>query len=182
MDGSVDRGAPGARRLRGTVLAALTALLTAVGHLAGGGSLPDLGLLAVLLPALAWPLIAIAERCRGLLATTAVLGAGQLVLHELLTTVHTHHGPTHAAVTDDTSMVAVHAAVTALTVLGLRYADQGIAALGAALHRVVPRRPSPLPVAAGPLAVPVLPDPAVPARTGRLLAATHVRRGPPVCC
>jgi hypothetical protein len=104
------------------------------------------------------------------------------VLHELLTTVHAQHGPTHAAVTDNTAMVAVHAAITALTVVGLRYADRGMAALGAALGRVVPRRQVPLPVADGPLTLPVLPDPAVAARIGRLLAATHVRRGPPACC
>jgi hypothetical protein len=180
MNGPVDSGAPGARRLRGCLLAGLTALLTAAGHLAGGGALPDLGPLAVLLPALAWPLVAVADRCRGLLGTTFLLGSGQLVLHELLATLHTHHHA-HAAVTDDGAMFAMHAVVTVLTVLALRHAERGMAALGAAVRRVVPCRPA-APVADRLLAVLVVPDPAVPAGITRILAATHVRRGPPVCC
>ena len=51
--------------------------------------------------------------------------------------------------------------------------------VGAALRRVVPRRPR-VPVADRPLAVLVLPGADVPASVSRVLAATHVLRGPPV--
>jgi hypothetical protein len=173
--GAADGGALLARRLRGSVLVGFTALLTAVGHLAGGGALPDLGLLVVLLPALAWPVIAVADRCRGPLATTLVLGLGQLLLHTFLTTVHAHHG------VGGSRMLAMHVAVTALSVVGLRSADRGLTALFAALSRVVPRRLAVPPVAVAHLERPVR-GPAVPARIRRALAATHVRRGPPVCC
>lgn len=173
MTGPADGGALLARRLRGCLLVGFTALLTAVGHLAGGGAPPDLGLLVVLLPALAWPVVAVADRCRGPLATALVLGLGQLLLHTFLSTVHAHH---QAA-----PMLGAHAAVTAVSVVGLRWADRGVTALLAALGRVVPRRPAPLPVVVVQPPQPVR-GPAVPARIRRALAATHVRRGPPVCC
>jgi hypothetical protein len=184
MDRTADGGARSARRLRGCALVGLTALLAAVGHVVGGGAAPDLTVLAVLLPLLGWPVVAVADRCRGPLATTAVLGAGQLLLHELMVALHGHH---HAAAAlapappGGTAMVAAHAAATVLAALALRHADRGLTAVGAALRRVVPRRPVP-PPADRPLAVLVLPGPAVPVRIRRALAVTHVRRGPPVCC
>ncbi|MCO1657999.1 hypothetical protein [Pseudonocardia humida] len=173
MNGSTD---PGARRFRGGLLVGLSALLTAVGHLAGGGALPDLAPLAVLLPALAWPVVALADRCRGTVGTLVVLGGGQLLLHELLSTAHSHH-----AAPDDPSMVLTHALVTALTAAALRFADRGMAAVAAALGRVVPRRPPAAP-ADRPLAVLVVPGTDVPAAVRRVLSATHARRGPPVRC
>ncbi|WP_214408280.1 hypothetical protein [Pseudonocardia lacus] len=173
MDGPTD---PGARRFRGGLLVGLSALLTVVGHLAGGGALPDLALLAVLLPALAWPVVALADRCRGTVGTLVVLGGGQVLLHELLSTSHAHH-----AAPDGPSMVAVHAAVTVLTAAALRFADRGMAALGAALRRVAPCRP-PVAPADRPLAVLVVPSDDVLPAVSRLLAATQVRRGPPVRC
>jgi hypothetical protein len=184
MDRAVDGGAPAARRLRGCVLVGLTALLTAVGHLAGGGAAPDLAVLVVLLPLLGWPVVAVADRCRGLLASTAVLGTGQLVLHQLMVLLHGQHpmAPNAmAAMHSDTAMLAAHIVVTLLMVVVLRHADRGVAAVGAALRRVVPRRPVALRVDP-PLTVLVVPGAAVPARIRRALAVTHVRRGPPVCC
>jgi hypothetical protein len=167
---------PGARRLRGGLLVGLAALLSAVGHLAGGGSPPDLALLAVLAPALAWPVVAVADRCRGTAATVAVLGGGQLLLHELLTaTAHAHHQA------DGPAMPAMHALVTAATAAGLRFADRGAAAVAAALRRVVPRR-SPAPRVDRPLPVLAVPDTAASVLGSGFLAATHVRRGPPACC
>ncbi len=182
MDRPVDRGAPWARGFRAGALVSLTALLTAVGHLAGGGPVPDLALLVVLLPLLALPVVAAAERCRGPVGTTAVLGAGQFGLHQVMAAVHDQHHALHGpAALAGPTMVAMHAAVTAVSVLALRHADRGLAALGDALRRVVPRRVLP-PAVDRPLAVLVVPGPAVPARIARALAVTHVRRGPPVGC
>jgi hypothetical protein len=185
MDRTADGGARAARRLRGCALVGLTALLAAVGHVVGGGAAPDLTVLAVLLPLLGWPVVAVADRCRGPLATTAVLGAGQLLLHELMVALHGHHHAAAAALSaappGDAAMVAAHAGATVVAALALRHADRGLGAVGAALRRVVPRRVVP-PPADRPLAVLVLPGPAVPVRIRRALAVTHVRRGPPVCC
>jgi hypothetical protein len=182
MTRAVDGGARFARRLRGGVLVGLSALLTAVGHLAGGGAVPDLAILVVLLPLLGWPVVAVADRCRGPLATAAVLGAGQFLPHQLMVAMHDHHAAgLGAVVPSDTAMLAGHVGATLLMVLVLRHADRGVTAVGAALRRVVPRRPVPARVDR-PLAVLVVPGPAVPARLRRALAVTHVRRGPPVCC
>ena len=67
--------------VRGAVLAALITLLTATGHVVGGGTVVSLSPLAVLVPLLATVLVALAERCRGIVATLLTLGAGQLALH-----------------------------------------------------------------------------------------------------
>ena len=83
--------------LRGAVLAALTAVLTVAGHLAGGGTAPDLSVLVVLLPLAAGGFATVAERSRSGWGALLVLGVGQLVLHrliEMLAPVHLAH---HAA-------------------------------------------------------------------------------------
>ena len=63
--------------MRGTLLAALVTLLTATGHLLGGGTVVDLSPFVVLVPMLATVVVALAERCRGLLRTVGVLALGQ---------------------------------------------------------------------------------------------------------
>jgi hypothetical protein len=78
-------------------------------------------------------------------------------------------------------MLAMHAVATLLTAVALQFADRGLAAVSDALRRAVPRRPVP-PVVERPLAVLAVPSDDVPSTACRILAATHVRRGPPVCC
>jgi hypothetical protein len=167
--------------LRAAALATVSAVLTALGHLAGGGALPDLVVLVVLLPLLAGAFTMLAERSAGVLGTLAALGVGQLVLHQLIELLNPAHHAHHAVASSDTRMVAMHAAATAITAVALRYADRAIAALGAALRRVRPRRPQPL-RADRPLATLATPGPAVSLRLARALAAVQVRRGPPVGC
>ena len=70
---------------------------------------------------------------------------------------------------------------TLITAAALRYADRAIAAVGAALGRVLPRRPRVL-CADRPLATLATPGAAVSLRLARALAAAQVRRGPPVGC
>jgi hypothetical protein len=171
-------GGPGGGVLRGAVLAGLSALLAAAGHAAGGGTLPDLAMLVLLLPLLAWAFTGAARRCHGLGATIAVLSAGQLVLHTAIELLH----PAHPAMpTAGMRMLAMHAVATLFTALALRYADRGAAELAAALRRVLPRRLVP-PPADRPLPVLAVPGPAVPARLARAFAVAHARRGPPVGC
>jgi hypothetical protein len=170
-------GGPGGGVFRGAVLAGLSALLAAVGHAAGGGTVPDMAVLVLLLPLLAWGFTGAARRCRGFAGTIAVLAVGQLVLHYAIELLHASHpspGP-------GTQMLVTHAVATLCTAIALRHADRGAAALAVALRRVLPRRLMP-PPADRPLPVLVLPGPAVPARLARAFAVAHARRGPPVAC
>jgi hypothetical protein len=163
--------------LRGAVLAGLAALLTAVGHTAGGGAVPDLGVLVVLLPLLAGLFTSVAGRCQSLAGTIAVLGVSQVALHYLMELLHPAHEATAAL--RGWQMLAAHAAATILIAAALRYADRAVAGLVAALRRVVRRRLT-LPPADRPLPVLAVPDLAVPLRLAMALAAAHIRRGPPV--
>lgn len=164
--------------MRGCALALLCALLTAAGHTAGGGSLPHLALLIVLMPLLGAALVALADRTTGPVGVVAVLAAGQLALHHLMVLLHPvqQSGP---AVFDTAGMVVMHAVATAVVAVAVRHADAAVAAVVAALRRVLPRRPV-LPVADRPLTVPVPAAPAAGRRLAGALAAAHVRRGPPV--
>lgn len=164
-----------ARVLRGAVLASLSTLLTALGHLAGGGTLPDLGLLVVLLPLLALAVSSTAERVRGPVGTLLVLGGGQFVLHELLEFL----GHDHAGIASGPSMLAGHAVATVLSGLLLRDADRLLSALARALRRVVPRRSAPLPADA-PLRTLAVPAAGVTGHVRRAAVGAVLRRGPPV--
>ena len=126
----------------------------------GGGTLVGLSPLAVLVPLLATVLVALAERCRGILATLVALGAGQLGLHYLLL-VLTTHGHQAPAAFPATTMVAAHAAATLATAVVVAHADAMVTALVAALRRIRPRRPRVGAVDVAPPARPV-PDLAVP--------------------
>ena len=151
--------AGGHRLLRSAALAVLSTLLTAVGHVAGGGTVPDLALLVVLFPLLAGAFVTVAEHCRGVVGMIATLGAGQLALHLLMVLLHPMDHLAEPVVSPGPGMLGLHAAVTLVIAGVLRYADAAAA---------LPTR--------------AVPGPAVPARIARALAVTHVRRGPPVGC
>jgi hypothetical protein len=174
-------GGTGGGALRAIVVAGLSALLTVAGHTAGGGTAPDLAVLAVLLPVLTYGLVGIAGRCRGLVGTAGVLAAGQFALHHVIELTHPAHHAASAALAPGTQMVAMHAVATLLIALALRHADSAVAALLAALGRVLPRRSAP-PPADRPLPVLAVPGPAVPAQLARAFAVAHIRRGPPAAC
>jgi hypothetical protein len=164
--------------VRGSVLAALVTLLTATGHVVGGGSLRGLTPLAVLVPLLATVLVAVAERCRGLAATLVALGAGQAALHILLNVLTAHTAP---AAFPAATMLAAHAVATLATAVAVTHADAVVDALLTALRRIRPRRPRVGAVDVAPPARPV-PDLAVPLVTSLVLVAAHARRGPPIGC
>lgn len=179
------------RRVQGVALAAFSGLLTAVGHVAGGGTLGDLGLLVVLLPLLAGLFVSLAEFSRGPLGTVAVLGAGQLVLHYLMVLMHPVQdvqgslaGLSVSSVPgmlSGSSMLLMHAVVTLISAVGLRYADAAVVAMARALRRILPCRVTPLP-ADRPLPALAVPGPGLPARLARVMLAARARRGPPVGC
>lgn len=163
--------------VRGAGLALLCALLTATAHAAGGGSLPDLALLVVLLPLLGGVLTHLARRTTGTAGLVAVLGGGQLALHLLLELLHPGHpGPPAAA-----AMLATHVGATLVLALAVRRADAGLAAVAAALRRVLPRRPVPPPLGRPRATVVAAPPAAVP-RPAAGLCSAGSRRGPPARC
>ena len=164
--------------VRGVLLASLATLLTAVGHVAGGGSLEQLSPLAVLVPMLATVLVAVAERCRGVVAVLAALGVGQAVLHYLLV-VLTAHG--HGAAVPALSMVAAHAVATLVLAPVVCSADAAVAGLAGALRRILPRRPRVRAVAV-PLPTRAVPAADVPLLVSAGVVAVHARRGPPIAC
>jgi hypothetical protein len=165
-------------RLRGVVTAALSTLLIAVGHVLAGGSVPDLAVLVVLFPLLTGAVVGVADRCRSTSATIATLAGGQYALHVLLAVLHPHP-PAHAAPSGLT-MFALHAVATLAVTVLLGHADRAVAAVGAALRRVLPRRPF-VPPADGPLrSLRVAAVALVPRQLA--LAAVPTRRGPPVGC
>lgn len=181
MTGGAGARTPRDAPVRGIALAALTALLTAAGHVAGGGTLPDLALLIVLLPLLAGVFVAVAQRRRNLAGTVVTLGLGQLALHELMTLLHPVHTAVDAPVPSDAAMLGAHAAVTLVVAVAVRHADAAWDAVLAAIGRLVPRRLRPLP-ARRPLRPLVAADHGVVAALARELAVAQVRRGPPVGC
>jgi hypothetical protein len=171
-----DRTVRGPRLLRGMVTAGLSTLLIAVGHVLAGGAVPDLTVLVVLFPLLTAALVGVADHRRSTTATIVTLGAGQLALHVLLGLLHPH---AHTAA-EPVAMVAAHAAATLVVAVFLRHADQALATAGAALRRVLPRRPF-VPPADGPLRPLRVAGPARALRS-LTLVAVPARRGPPVGC
>jgi hypothetical protein len=172
-----DRGVT-PRLLRGLVTAGLSTLLIAVGHLLGGGAVPDLAVLVVLFPLLTGGVVGLADRCRSTGATIATLAGGQYALHVLLGLLHPH-APA-AGSPDASTMLALHAGATLVVAVLLRHADRAVVAVGSALRRVLPRRPF-VPPADGPL-LPLRPDGPGHSLRPLALAAVPTRRGPPVGC
>lgn len=171
---------PRGPRLRGVVTAALSTLLIAVGHVLAGGSVPDLAVLVVLFPLLTGAVVGVADRCRSTSATIATLAGGQYALHVLLAVLHSHPPVAAAVAPSGLTMFALHAVATLVVTVLLGHADRAVAAVGSALHRVLPRRPF-VPPADGPLrSLRVAAVALVPRQLA--LAAVPTRRGPPVGC
>lgn len=164
--------------MRGWMLAGLVTLLTATGHVAGGGTVEGLSTLAVLVPLMATALIALADRCRCVVAVLLTLGIGQAVLHLLLGVVTHDH---HVGSVPGAAMIAAHSVATVVAAAATTHADAAVTALVTALRRVLPRR---LRLAAVDVALPTraVPSAEVPLRATLGLVAAHARRGPPVAC
>ena len=173
-----DRTVRGPRLLRGVVTAGLSTLLIAVGHVLGGGAVPDLTILVVLFPLLTGAVAGVADRCRSTRATVATLAGGQYALHVLLAVLHPH--PAVDAAPSGVTMFALHAVATLVVTVLLRHADRALAAAQSALRRVLPRRPF-VPPADGPLR-PLRVAPVALVARQLAVAAVPTRRGPPVGC
>jgi hypothetical protein len=164
---------------RGVSLGVSAAALSVTAHRLADGGLPDPAMTLLLSGLFGWTATALARRARGALATITLLGAAQLVMHLLLTTLAGHHDMAAGAGRTGLGMVTAHAVATLLTALLLAHADATLLALLAALRAVLPRLPGPLPV---PVAAATLVPAGVRAPShlvGVDLRRIHGRRGPP---
>ncbi|MEU4251051.1 hypothetical protein AB0F15_26945 [Amycolatopsis sp. NPDC026612] len=164
------------------MLAVSAAVLSVTAHRFADGGLPDPAMTVLLTSLFGWTATALARKARGALATVALLGVAQLVMHLLLTTLADHHMHDLAAQSGSTGpgMIAAHAVATVLTALLLARADTMLLTVLAVLRAILPRLLTPLPV---PSAAPAL----IPARLGGPdhlvgvdLRRIRGRRGPPV--
>ena len=161
---------------RGVLLAVSAGTLSVTAHRFADGGLPDPAMTLLLTGLFGWTATFLARKARGPVATIVLLGAAQLVMHLLLTTLAEHHD---MAASTGPGMVVAHALATLLTALLLAHADAMLLTVLAVLRAILPRLLTPLPV---PVAAPAL----VPARTGSQghlvrvdLRRIRGRRGPP---
>jgi hypothetical protein len=164
---------------RGLLLAVSAGALSVTAHRLADGGLPDPAMTALLTGLFGWTAAALARKARGPVATIVLLGAAQLVMHLLLTTLAGHHDMYTGPGRTGLGMIAAHVVATVLTALLLAHADSMLLTVLAVLRTILPRLLTPLPV---PATAPAL----VPARTagpGHLvgvdLRRIRGRRGPP---
>ena len=79
---------------RGVLLAVCAAVLSVTAHRLADGGLPDPAMTVLLTGLFGWTATALARKARGTVATITLLGAAQLVMHLLLTTLAGHDGTT----------------------------------------------------------------------------------------
>jgi hypothetical protein len=84
--------------LRSATVAATVVLLAAGAHILGGGSLPGAGIMAAVLAMTGLVSTLVTRRQLRLPAMTAVLGAGQLALHEVFTALSVPASPAASVV------------------------------------------------------------------------------------
>lgn len=168
------------RFVRGALLAVSSAALAVSAHAMADGGVPDAALTLLLTTLIGWTATALTAKSRGTLGTLAVLGAGQIVMHTVLTTL-VAHAELHsggAGLLPGGPMLATHALATLVTALLLAHADTLLLTAVAALKLLLPVAWRPVPVPAAPARTPAFPPAA-----GHLIRITlcrlHARRGPP---
>ena len=165
------------RLLRASCFAVVATQLAALGHLLGGGQLPDLSILLTVTVFLGGSLAGLAKRRRTTWQIFAGMVASQFVFHAAFQlTTHVHE--TQSWVPSG-PMVTFHLAAALLTAMLLANGDSMLFRLFAALHRVLVPARIRIIVAVAPGWTAVISGDA----GGRLLqtAVSAVpRRGPPV--
>jgi len=164
---------------RGMSLAVCAGVLSVTAHRIADGGLPDPAMTVLLAGLFGWTASALARKARGTVTTITLLGAAQLVMHLLLTTLAGHHDMYAMPGSTGLGMVAAHAVATLVTALLLARADVMLLTVLAVLRAILPRLLTPLPVPAAPALVPVRVD-APGHLVGVDLRRIRGRRGPPV--
>jgi uncharacterized membrane protein YeaQ/YmgE (transglycosylase-associated protein family) len=165
--------------MRGALLAGSSAALAVSAHALANGSVPDAPLTLLLTVLIGWTASALAAKTTGILATMAALGAGQLVMHLVLSTLMVHTAPHTGGAVSGSAMAATHTGATIVTALLLARAEAMLRAAANAMRLLLPKisRTVPVPTAT---AQPTL---ALPADAERLVnvlfGRVHGKRGPP---
>lgn len=158
-----------------------SAALAVTAHMIGDGDLPDTAMTLLLTVLIGWNAAALAAKARGPMATIVDLGAGQVVMHLVLSSLSSHQphdGP--APLSGGLAMTVGHVVATLITALLLAKADGLLLGVLACLRALVPFILNALPVPAA-VASPVLARPAGPGHLVRVdLRRVHGRRGPPL--
>ena len=160
-----------------------TGYLATLGHLLGGGDLPDAATVLVVAAMVGLAVSGLARRRGTLLGISAVVVASQLAFHAIFSiTAHADHGA--AALGGGAARMALfHLLGAAVTVAALHRGEQAIHRTFAVLRRVLPTVVAPAPlVAVGPTWCPRPVESQVGAANlpAAPMLRAHGRRGPPV--
>lgn len=160
---------------RSGVFAVTSVVLACAAHGASAGELPNAGMAFVLTALLALGCRAATRRERGPVTIVALLGLSQVVLHLMLTWLHSsiNHG-----VTPTGTMLAAHLAAAIGTGLVLARAEAAVFAVARILAACWPVRLPPF-QADRPLWIAITSEARTTA-TATLLRRVRVRRGPPL--
>ena len=170
----------GWRIFRASVFAVLATQLAALGHLIGGGQLPDLAVLLTIAVFLGGSLSGLAARRRTGIQIFAVLAASQFVFHIAFAVTATHAGHEAGGPLDTLRMVAFHLFAALAASALMAGGESTLFRLFAALHRVLvrPRLIRPVVLAPAWTAVITHGSGGVRLRSGELSLVS--RRGPPI--
>jgi hypothetical protein len=168
--------------VRGGLLAVSSAVLAISAHTLADGSLPDLSMTVLLTVMVGWTATALAAKARGLVSTIAVLGAAQLVMHVVLSTLALHsdiHSATAGAMSGLT-MTTSHSVATILTALLVTRADSMLLTVLNTMRLLLPPVWRAAPVPDTVLAPIPVPAPEIGQLVSELFRSTLGRRGPPL--
>ncbi|WP_410658710.1 hypothetical protein [Amycolatopsis sp. lyj-112] len=158
-----------------------SAALAVTAHVIGDGEVPDTAMTLLLTVLIGWNATALAAKARGPLATIVDLGAGQVVMHLVLSSLSSHElMHDEPAPSGGLSMTAAHVVATLVTAVLLAKADGLLLGVLDCLRALVPFVLRALPVPAA-VPAPALARPAGPGHLVRVdLRRVHGRRGPPL--
>ncbi len=170
----------GWRIFRASVFAVLATQLAALGHVMGGGLLPDPAVLLTIGVFLGGSLSGLASRRRTGAQIFAVLAASQLVFHLAFAVTATHAGHGADGPLDTPRMVAFHLFAALAASALMAGGESTLFRLFAALHRVLVRARLIRPVVLAPAWTAVITNGSggLRLRSGELSLVS--RRGPPI--
>jgi uncharacterized membrane protein YeaQ/YmgE (transglycosylase-associated protein family) len=168
------------RVARGGLLAITSAALAVSAHALADGGLPDAATTVLLTVLIGWTATALAGKTRGPLPTVAVLGAGQLVMHVVLSTlaIHPESHATNAEAMNGVAMTATHAGATVVTALLVTRAESMLQAVVQAMRLLLPPIRCAAPVL-DTVVKPTVPSPEIGRLVPESFRRAHGRRGPP---
>ncbi|QWF80339.1 hypothetical protein [Amycolatopsis sp. CA-230715] len=164
------------RVARGTLLAASSAALAVSAHAFADGGLPDTALTVLLTLLIGWVATGLTDRTTGPLGAFAVLGAGQLVMHVVLSDLM-DHGTSQV---DGAVMTAAHVVATGIAAVLVATAESMLRTAVAALRLLLPTVWRPAPVPSGPVQATAARPSADCPHVGVVLRRVCARRGPPL--